>query len=104
MELGLRAIERQQITPLIREKAQSRGGEQSAAYYQQLGQMTGAQAFIAGSIGKGRHGGASNMTVRLIDAKSGDIIRLADFACADWDDAFKVGQRACRGLITGKGE
>src|SRR6185369_10777077 len=50
---GVRAVERQRVEAVLGEHEMSGDGEQSPEYYRRLGTMTGAEAFVMGSVSGG---------------------------------------------------
>lgn len=98
---GVQVIERQRVASLLQERGMGRVGELRPADFQRLGQMLGADGFIAGSITPGRHNGASAVTARLVSAASGSVVRIVDYVSDDWDDAFDAGSRVCRAIVGG---
>jgi hypothetical protein len=79
---------------VAQEKSDSRSGEQGAEYYQRLGELTGADAFITGGISGG------TITARLVSARTGDEIKLASLKAGfDAGGPFAAGRTVCRALL-----
>jgi hypothetical protein len=97
---GGRPVERARVSALTRERDLGRSGETQPEFYLQLGRMLGADAFVVGSVGT-RSGRARSVSVRLIHAESGDLMRMVDLRGSE-DDGFEYGERACRALMLGQ--
>lgn len=101
---GVTMIERRQIETVLAEKSLSRSGEQSAEFYQRLGELAGVDAFIVGTVAGTRLLGQFMTTVlsaRLINAADGSVMRLARFthASGSGKEQFDLAQRVCDALL-----
>lgn len=94
LEAQIRTVERRETDAIAEEKSESRSGEQGAEYYQRLGELTGADAFITGGISGG------TITARLVSAKTGEVIKLANLKAGfDAGGPFAAGRKVCRALL-----
>ena len=100
LEAGLRPVERGRLDALMREREVSRSGETGPEYYQRLGQLTGADAFVVGTIDRGDFGSSARATARLILSRSGDIAFMSEVGLAsNSDDPAEVARRGCAAIF-----
>lgn len=99
---GVRAVERRRVDVVLNEHDMSREGEQSAEYYRELGRMTGADAFITGSIA-GAPPARLVTRARLVLAETGDIVLVAEYeSLAVGNTGMGDIERVCREISTGQ--
>ncbi|MBX3269791.1 MAG: hypothetical protein KF729_06000 [Sandaracinaceae bacterium] len=101
---GVRAVERQRVDAMLRERGLERSGEVGPGWYRQLGELLGVDAFLAGSVRPTEAGNVSNLSGRLIAAGSGSVLRIVDAGQADLIsiEPFAIGERACLALLEGR--
>lgn len=100
LQAGVGVVERQRVSAVLDEKGMSRDGEQSAEHYKKLGEMVGAEAFIVGSLKEGVRGKVRGFSARLVEARSGEVIRVANFSAGDSMDTFDTGTKVCSALAS----
>lgn len=97
---GGRPVERRRVLNVLQEKATDVGVD-GPVFYQHLGEVTGANGFIVGSVGTSL-GRAKTISVRLVNAKDGQIVRLVNFKGGGGDDGYAYARRACAAVIRGE--
>lgn len=104
LRAGVRAIERQQVDAMLRERALERSSEVGPDWYRQAGEMLGVDAFVVGSARRTPAGNVSNLSVRLISASTGDVVRIVEAGQADLIsiEPFTIGERACLAILEGR--
>lgn len=99
---GLRAVERRRVDVVLHEHDMSRAGEQSAEFYRELGRMTGADAFITGSVA-GAPPARLVTRARLVLAETGDIVLVAEYdSLATGNTGMGDIERVCREISAGQ--
>lgn len=101
MEASVRPVEGRQISRVLQERM-DKGSEKlsGADFYKAVGRLSGAEAFIAGTVTASRRGDqVESLTLRLVSSARGEILSSATVDSVGRSPQ-EMGARACRALLS----